>query len=36
MSAADWELVVELMRAHDAVRRASRYVAMIFEKPSAP
>ena len=36
MRAADWEFLVELMRAHDAVRRASRYVAMIFEKPSAP
>ncbi len=33
MSAADWEFLVELMRAHDAVRRASRYVALVWEKP---
>jgi 2-polyprenyl-3-methyl-5-hydroxy-6-metoxy-1,4-benzoquinol methylase len=33
MSAADWEFLVELMRAHDAVRRASRYVALVLEKP---
>jgi len=33
MSAGDWTFLVELMRAHDAVRRASRYVAMVFEKP---
>ena len=35
LSAADWELVVELMRAHDAVRRASRYVALVLDKPHA-
>jgi hypothetical protein len=33
MSAADWEFLVELMHAHDAVRRASRYVALVWEKP---
>ena len=36
MRAADWEFLVELMRAHDAVRRASRYVALVLEKPIAP
>jgi MPBQ/MSBQ methyltransferase len=35
MTAADWEFLVELMRAHDAVRRASRYVALVLEKPLA-
>jgi len=35
MSADDWAFLVELMRAHDAVRRASRYVALVFEKPLA-
>ncbi len=34
--ASDWEFLVELMRAHDAVRRASRYVAWVLEKPVAP
>jgi len=34
--AEEWELLVELMRAHDAVRRASRYVALVLEKPGAP
>jgi hypothetical protein len=34
MSAEDWTFLVELMRAHDAVRRASRYVALVFEKPA--
>ena len=32
---ADWTFLVELMRAHDAVRRASRYVALVLEKPGA-
>jgi SAM-dependent methyltransferase len=32
---AEWAFLVELMRAHDAVRRASRYVALVFEKPGA-
>ena len=35
MSADDWAFLVELMRAHDAVRRASRYVALVLEKPLA-
>lgn len=35
MSAADWEFLVELMRAHDTVRRASQYVALVLEKPRA-
>ena len=29
----EWDFLVELMRAHDRVRRASRYVAFRFEKP---
>ncbi len=33
MKAADWEFLVELMRAHDAVRRRSLYVALVLEKP---
>lgn len=35
MTAEDWRFLVELMRAHDAVRRASRYVALVWEKPIA-
>ena len=35
LRAEDWEFLVELMRAHDAVRRASCYVAMVLEKPLA-
>lgn len=31
----EWRFLVELMRAHDAVRRRSRYVALVFEKPGA-
>jgi cyclopropane fatty-acyl-phospholipid synthase-like methyltransferase len=31
---AEWDFLVELMRAHDRVRRASRYVAFRFEKPA--
>jgi hypothetical protein len=31
----DIERILELMRAHDAVRRASRYVALVLEKPGA-
>jgi SAM-dependent methyltransferase len=31
----EWRFLVELMRAHDAVRRRSRYVALVFEKPRA-
>jgi len=30
----EWDFLVELMRAHDRVRRASRYVAFRFEKPA--
>jgi len=29
----EWRFLVELMRAHDAVRRRTRYVALVFEKP---
>lgn len=32
---AEWDFLVELMRAHGAVQRASRYVAFVFEKPLA-
>ena len=28
----EWRFLVELMRAHDAVRRHGRYVALVFEK----
>jgi len=30
----EWAFLVQLMRAHDRVRRASRYVAFRFEKPA--
>ncbi|HTO68566.1 MAG TPA: methyltransferase domain-containing protein [Myxococcota bacterium] len=30
----EWRFLVELMRAHDRVRKASRYVAFRFEKPA--
>jgi MPBQ/MSBQ methyltransferase len=30
----EWETLVPLMRAHDEVRRASRYVAFLLEKPA--
>ncbi len=30
---AEWDYLVELMRAHGAVQRASRYVAFVWEKP---
>jgi len=36
MSTTDWERVVLLMRAHGAVQRASRYVALVLDKPHAP
>jgi MPBQ/MSBQ methyltransferase len=34
LSPADWRGLVELMRAHDRVRRASRYVAFKLVKPA--
>ena len=34
LSPADWRGLVELMRAHDRVRRASRYVAFRLAKPA--
>ena len=30
----EWQSLVPLMRAHDRVRRSSRYVAFLFEKPA--
>lgn len=35
LAPTDWTFLVELMRAHDAVRRASRYVALVLERPGA-
>jgi SAM-dependent methyltransferase len=32
---ADWREIIDWLRAGDAVRRASRYTAFVFEKPEA-